>query len=297
MPGKQRRANDKSRLALSLAQGDSVAASARANQVPRSTAYRWARSPEVRKVVEACRHRMIERAVDILAGRASWAWAGDQIASIAIERRTGAGQTKSVPPDQRAGRDRPGPIPETRTSLGPDRGTIGNMGQTCNCVCRIAGGGKRTGGANIRLRSVATSFPSIAHHTGAPAEEAAQAGRRVRSTDRDRPDARSILDAAAWNPESGGGAPYKYEGAGGGAPANRGREGGAVQRIRGIGRLSAVQQLMSAAGGLWAGRRGIYLCPSLAARGAGQPAPRLRTATRARRKLGEKLSPSLISLS
>ena len=143
------------------------------------------------------------------------------------ERRIGAGQTKSVPPDQRAGRDRPGPIPETRTSLGPDRGTIGHMGQTCNCVCRIAGGGNRTGGAGIRPSSVATSFPSIAHHTGAPAEEAVQAGRRVRS---DRSVGSVQLDVAAWNPDREAELP-QIRGVG---------RRGAVQRIRGVGRRSSL---------------------------------------------------------
>ena len=168
------------------------------------------------------------------------------------ERRTGAGQTKSVPPDQRAGRERPGPIPETRTSLGPDRGTIGRMGQTCNCVCRIAGGGNQAGAqASDRFERApgCLTRPGPGHEDFGPGTQVQGVGRR-----------------------------------------------GAV---RGVGRRSSLvrMRIMSAAGGLWAVRRGIYLCPSLAARGAGQPAPRLRTATRARRKLGEKLSPSLISLS
>jgi hypothetical protein len=64
---------DQSHLILAVARGDSVKAWARANHVPKSTAYRWARSPEVRRTVEAARRCVIERAAGILAARADWA--------------------------------------------------------------------------------------------------------------------------------------------------------------------------------------------------------------------------------
>jgi hypothetical protein len=72
---------DRNHLVLAVARGDSVAAWARANNVPKSTVYRWARSPEVRRTVEAARRGVIERAAGILASRADWAL--DQLAKIA----------------------------------------------------------------------------------------------------------------------------------------------------------------------------------------------------------------------
>ncbi len=51
-------------LALAIAQGVSIAAWARANEVPRSTACRWARDPLVRKKLEPCRRRTIENEID-----------------------------------------------------------------------------------------------------------------------------------------------------------------------------------------------------------------------------------------
>src|SRR5262249_45031934 len=63
----------KMHLALALAQGISIRAWARANNVPRVTAQRWSHDPEVRKAVVTCRRRVIDRAVGMLAGRSSWA--------------------------------------------------------------------------------------------------------------------------------------------------------------------------------------------------------------------------------
>ena len=50
-------------LAFALAQGVSVTAWARARDVPRPTVYRWASEREVRKTVDACRRRMLDRAI------------------------------------------------------------------------------------------------------------------------------------------------------------------------------------------------------------------------------------------
>jgi hypothetical protein len=55
--------NTKIHLALALAQGYSAAKWARANAVPKNTAYRWAREPEVRKAIQAHRRRLIDEAV------------------------------------------------------------------------------------------------------------------------------------------------------------------------------------------------------------------------------------------
>jgi hypothetical protein len=67
---KELRGKIKTQLALAIAQGTSVALWARANQVPRSTAYRWASQPELRVTVESCRRRARDRALGRMAMRA-----------------------------------------------------------------------------------------------------------------------------------------------------------------------------------------------------------------------------------
>ena len=57
-------------LALTIAQGRSVALWARDNQVPRSTAYRWASQPEVRAAAEFRRQRARNCALSRMASRA-----------------------------------------------------------------------------------------------------------------------------------------------------------------------------------------------------------------------------------
>jgi hypothetical protein len=53
----------KTQLALALARGVTPAKWARDSNVAQNTAYRWAREPEVRKLVESCRRQMIDQAV------------------------------------------------------------------------------------------------------------------------------------------------------------------------------------------------------------------------------------------
>jgi hypothetical protein len=55
--------NTKIHLAPALAQGYSAAKWARVHSVPKNTAYRWAREPEVRKAIQAHRRRLIDEAV------------------------------------------------------------------------------------------------------------------------------------------------------------------------------------------------------------------------------------------
>ena len=50
------------------------------NRVPRSTAYRWAADPKVRRVVERSRRRTLDRAIGRMARRATKAF--DQIAKL-----------------------------------------------------------------------------------------------------------------------------------------------------------------------------------------------------------------------
>src|SRR5438876_606582 len=71
----------KTQLAFAIAQGESVASWARADQVSERTAYRWANDPKVRRTVASCRRRAIDGAIGHMAGRAMWAC--DQIANLA----------------------------------------------------------------------------------------------------------------------------------------------------------------------------------------------------------------------
>ena len=58
-------------LALAIAQGKSVPAWARQNDVPRSTAYTWANDPNVRRLVEDWRRRSLDRALGSMAAQSS----------------------------------------------------------------------------------------------------------------------------------------------------------------------------------------------------------------------------------
>jgi hypothetical protein len=70
---KEVRQQKKTALASALAQGRSVAWWARANHVPRSTAYRWAGAPEVQAAAESRRRRARTCALRRMASRAYWA--------------------------------------------------------------------------------------------------------------------------------------------------------------------------------------------------------------------------------
>jgi hypothetical protein len=75
MPTENRKGT-KAELEIALAQGVTASAWARANNVSRTTACRWAKTPEVRSTVESIRRRLRDRAVGGLTGRASWALKG-----------------------------------------------------------------------------------------------------------------------------------------------------------------------------------------------------------------------------
>jgi hypothetical protein len=57
----------KTSLALAIARGQSIDAWAKKNEVPRSTAFRWASEPNVRREVEATRRRALGRAIGRLS--------------------------------------------------------------------------------------------------------------------------------------------------------------------------------------------------------------------------------------
>jgi len=71
----------KIQLAAAIAEGQSVAAWSRNNGVPRSTAYDWASEPGVRRTVEACRRRTLDRAIGRMTNHTLWAC--DRIAELA----------------------------------------------------------------------------------------------------------------------------------------------------------------------------------------------------------------------
>jgi hypothetical protein len=59
----------KGSLALAIAGGSSASKWAAANQVPKRTAQKWAREPNVRAEVERIRRRALDQAVGVLAKR------------------------------------------------------------------------------------------------------------------------------------------------------------------------------------------------------------------------------------
>ena len=63
--------SQKSNLALAIAAGNTVKGWADENGVARRTAYTWAQSPEVRKLVERIRRRAMDRAIGRLSQNAT----------------------------------------------------------------------------------------------------------------------------------------------------------------------------------------------------------------------------------
>jgi hypothetical protein len=76
----------KTQLAFAIAQGRSVTSWARENQVPRSTAYRWARDTKVCRLVQICRCRARDRVIGQMARRVTSV--SDQIADLATDARS-----------------------------------------------------------------------------------------------------------------------------------------------------------------------------------------------------------------
>ena len=79
----ERQKSRKSQLALAIARGDCAAEWARSNEIPKATAYRWAKAPKFREAVESYRRRMIDQAVGVLTKQMADAAVG--IAGIARE--------------------------------------------------------------------------------------------------------------------------------------------------------------------------------------------------------------------
>jgi hypothetical protein len=72
----QHRQEQKTQLAVALAEGISAAKWARTNGVPKATAYRWFKEPAVRAQIESIRRHAIDRAVGRMARRMTWATEG-----------------------------------------------------------------------------------------------------------------------------------------------------------------------------------------------------------------------------
>ncbi len=77
------RKNTKPYLALAIGQGVSIAAWARANEVTRPTAFRWAKDPLVRKAADSYRRRVIDQAIGRMTKQTTLA--ADTVISIAKE--------------------------------------------------------------------------------------------------------------------------------------------------------------------------------------------------------------------
>jgi hypothetical protein len=73
----------KAQLAFALAQGVTAAKWARNHNVPKMTAYRWEKEPEVREAVQAYRRRTVDQAVGLMTKHT--ARAAGVIAKIAFE--------------------------------------------------------------------------------------------------------------------------------------------------------------------------------------------------------------------
>jgi hypothetical protein len=67
---------------VAIAAGQPVGGWAKANEIPKRTAYRWSRDPEVRRLVAEIRRRSIDKAVGRLSKAAE---AADQIIKLARE--------------------------------------------------------------------------------------------------------------------------------------------------------------------------------------------------------------------
>jgi len=65
--------SQKDQLAIAIARGKSVPVWARQHDVARTTAYRWAKDPDVRRLADDCRRRSIERALGWMTGHSLWA--------------------------------------------------------------------------------------------------------------------------------------------------------------------------------------------------------------------------------
>ena len=68
--------SQKTQLAFAIAQGTPITAWAAKNDVPRRTAFEWARGRKLRTEVERIRRRALDRAVGRMARRVTWATEG-----------------------------------------------------------------------------------------------------------------------------------------------------------------------------------------------------------------------------
>jgi hypothetical protein len=87
------RLDNKASLVQAIARGQSIDAWAKKNNVARSTAFRWASDPEVRREVEATRRRALGRAIGRLSSVALKA--ADGIITLAKEAESESVQLRA----------------------------------------------------------------------------------------------------------------------------------------------------------------------------------------------------------
>lgn len=68
--------SQRDQLALAVARGKSIARWARQHGVATRTAQRWAAEPDVRRLIEDSRRRILDRALGYMVGRSMWAARG-----------------------------------------------------------------------------------------------------------------------------------------------------------------------------------------------------------------------------
>jgi len=85
---------NKTELAVAIARGDCIRKWAHSNGVPERTAYGWASEPEVRRMVETCRRRTLDRAIGRM--NSSTIWVTDRIALLAKEADSQSLQFKAL---------------------------------------------------------------------------------------------------------------------------------------------------------------------------------------------------------
>jgi hypothetical protein len=84
----------KPELDIALARGITVARWARENDVSQSTVYRWSHEPEVRKMVEACRRRLIDQAIGRPSALAGGSCPRDQQPAGVHRHESGCARTR-----------------------------------------------------------------------------------------------------------------------------------------------------------------------------------------------------------
>src|SRR5260370_7408489 len=87
MPGKHRKSK-KAQLAHAIVDGIPISKWASENDVPRRTAYRWSKAPEVRALVDSHRRSTLDRAIGRMTRRPTWAADGIAVLGAKAESQS-----------------------------------------------------------------------------------------------------------------------------------------------------------------------------------------------------------------